>query len=171
MPLTESCVSISLSLTAAVLVSLDARIELAIISAMLFRRLNQSSVAQALKARVFALSQHHSNHRWYGCYKHRELKRTLATPLPQGQLPPGYGRWLDERLVEYPWLFSQLTEGPGSLLDAGSTLNHALILDHPKLREREITIMTLAPEEYCQKGVSYVYGDLRKTTFSDGAFD
>jgi SAM-dependent methyltransferase len=139
---------------------------------MLFRRLHQSSVAQALKARLFALSRHHySNHRWYGHYKHRELKRALATPFPQGQLPPGYGRWLDERLVEYPWLFSQLTEDSGTLLDAGSTLNHALILDYPRLCQREITIMTLAPEEYCREGVSYIYGDLRKTHFPNNSFN
>jgi len=139
--------------------------------AMLFQRLNQSSIAQAIKARLFVFSpNHYSNHRWYGCYKLRELKRVLATPLPQEQLPPGYGRWLDERLVEYPWLFSQLTEDSGTLLDAGSTLNHALILEHPRLRQRDITIMTLAPEEYRAENITYVYGDLRHTSFRDNSF-
>ena len=37
----------------------------------------------------------------------------------------------------------------------------------------DLTIMTLAPEKYCQwyDGFSYVYGDLRDTFFKDQTFD
>ncbi len=89
------------------------------------------------------------------------------------QLPHGYGRGIDERVVEYPWLFSQLPQQPGCVLDAGSALNHRFLLDRPPLRDAELTIMTLAPEKRCfwNRSISYVYGDLRKTMFADGVFD
>lgn len=131
-------------------------------------------LVRTLKAGLFRLSPgHYSNHRWYGHYKERALKRALQSPFTSQQLPTGYGRWLDERLVEYPWMLSHLPEGPGSLLDAGSTLNHHLILKQPRLRNKKITIMTLAPEGQCfwQEGISYVFGDLRQTYFRDRAFD
>ena len=126
-----------------------------------------------LKAGIFRLSRkHYSSHRWYGCYKERELRRVLKGSFP-AELPRGYGRWLDERLVEYPWMLSRLPENVVHLLDAGSTLNHRFILDNRALRGKNMTIMTLAPEDRCfwQKRVSYVYGDLRSTCFRDGYFD
>jgi SAM-dependent methyltransferase len=129
---------------------------------------------QSLKARLFLMSAgHYSNHRFYGAYKDGELRRALDSPFPSGQLPAGYGRWLDERLVEYPWMLSELQQESVCLLDAGSTLNHRLILNQPQLRGKKITIMTLAPEEECfwRQGVSYVYGDLRHTFFRDETFD
>ena len=129
---------------------------------------------QSLKARLFHMSAgHHSNHRFYGAYKDRELRRALASPFPVEQLPSGYGRFLDERLVEYPWMLRELPQESVYLLDAGSTLNHRLILNQPQLRSKQITIMTLAPEEecFCRQGVSYVYGDLRHTLFRDETFD
>lgn len=141
---------------------------------MLFARLNQSSLAQSLKVRLFLMSGgHYSNHRWYGLYKNRVLQRALQAPFPAGQLPCGYGRWLDERMVEYPWMLSHLPNNVENLLDAGSTLNHDLILAQPQLRGKKITIMTLTPEEQCfwRQGISYVYGDLRKTFFRDETFD
>lgn len=88
-------------------------------------------------------------------------------------LPAGYGRWLDERIVEYPWLFAHLPDGPGKLLDAGSALNFDYMLREPKLRQKQLTIMTLAPEDECfwKLGVSYVFGDLRNLCFREGHFD
>jgi predicted SAM-dependent methyltransferase len=131
-------------------------------------------VIRTLKAGLFRLSPgHHSTHRWYGHYKERVLKRVLKTQFRPEQLPSKYGRWLDERLVEYPWMFLHLPETAGYLLDAGSTLNHPFILKHPRLRNKNITIMTLAPEEQCfwRQAVSYVFGDLRYTYFRDDSFD
>jgi len=91
----------------------------------------------------------------------------FGAPIPQG-----HGNALDERVVEYPWVFSNLSASPGKVLDAGSALNHGFLLE--RLPESaQLTIMTLAPEKRCfwGRGISYVFGDLRDTDFSDGAFD
>ena len=132
-----------------------------------------SVIIRAIKSGLFRITPgHYSNHRWYGYYKEGVLKRALKLPMVSEQLPQGYGRWLDERLVEYPWMLSQLSEGPEGLLDAGSTLNHHFILSHPRLRNKRITIMTLAPEAECfwKDRVSYVFGDLRNMYFRDSSF-
>ena len=89
-----------------------------------------------------------------------------------GDLPPGYGIAMDERVVEYPWLFAGL-QTAGKMLDAGSTFNHDFLLQRPPLRGADLTIMTLAPEKQCYwyDGYSYVFGDLRRTMFADETFD
>ncbi|WP_338690977.1 methyltransferase domain-containing protein [Bradyrhizobium sp. 26S5] len=91
-------------------------------------------------------------------------------------LPDAFGIAIDERVVEYPWLFDRLRRDGvrlGRMLDAGSTLNHDYILGRDPLRNADLTIMTLAPEKRCYwyEGYSYVFGDFRKTRFEDGAFD
>lgn len=91
-------------------------------------------------------------------------------------LPDSFGIGIDERVVEYPWLFDRLRENEGRLgrmLDAGSTLNHEFVLDRVPLRKADLTIMTLAPEKRCYwyKGYSYVFGDFRETQFKDASFD
>jgi SAM-dependent methyltransferase len=88
------------------------------------------------------------------------------------ELPRSYGVAMDERVVEYPWLFSRLTH-VGKMLDAGSTFNHDFLLQRPPLRGADLTIMTLAPEKRCywHDGYSYVFGDLRNTMFADDVFD
>ena len=45
------------------------------------------------------------------------------------RLPARYGFRVDERVVEYPWLFSRFFAGEGTLLDAGSTLNFDYLLE------------------------------------------
>lgn len=86
-------------------------------------------------------------------------------------LPPGLGPGMDERVVEYPWLFSRLERG--ALLDAGSTLNHEPVLDAALPRLGSLTIVTLAPEprSFPDKGVSYVYADLADLPFRDSILD
>jgi SAM-dependent methyltransferase len=100
-------------------------------------------------------------------------KRTVQTGQP---LPDAFGVAMDERVIEYPWLFDRLKRVDGSLgqmLDAGSTLNHDFILGRDPLRKADLTIMTLAPEKRCYwyEGYSYVFGDFRQTNFKDGAFN
>lgn len=114
----------------------------------------------------------------YFVFRQRVIKNNLYSEKllnqfknNQGFAP--YGAGLDERVVEYPWLFSHFSSEKKKLLDAGSTFNFSIILDHPLLEERDITIFTLAPERQCfwYKGVSYHYGDLRKMPFQSSWFD
>jgi SAM-dependent methyltransferase len=105
-------------------------------------------------------------------------RRTIATAIDRdllrdgNELPKGYGIAMDERVVEYPWLFARLARA-GKMLDAGSTLNHGFLLKRPLLKGADLTIMTLAPEKRCYwyEGFSYVFGDLRNTMFADHVFD
>lgn len=88
-------------------------------------------------------------------------------------LLPGYGVGVDERCIEYPWLLAHLHDGLEVLLDAGSTLNHSFILNHPVLQRKVMHILTLAPEENCfwQKGISYLFHDLRDIPVRDAYYD
>lgn len=89
-------------------------------------------------------------------------------------LPAGYGSKIDERVVEYPWVFSRIPENPGQrVLDAGSVLNYEFLVSKNLIAQSELTICTLSPEKrnYCNAGVSYVFGDLRDTYFANSAFD
>jgi SAM-dependent methyltransferase len=86
-------------------------------------------------------------------------------------LPPGLGAGFDERVVEYPWLFSRGLSG--RVLDAGSVLNHQYLVERLLPAVEELTIVTLAPEPaaHTSLGVSYLYGDLRSLPLRDGWFD
>ena len=78
------------------------------------------------------------------------------------QLPAGLGAGFDERVVEYPWLFSRGLSG--RVLDAGSVLNHRHLVERLLPAVEDLTIVTLAPEPtaHTSLGVSYLYGDLRR---------
>jgi SAM-dependent methyltransferase len=88
-------------------------------------------------------------------------------------LPKGYGYGYDERVIEYPWVLSRLSEEKSRLLDAGSVFNFQEIIETSKLACKDITIFTLAPENkaFWQRGISYHYGDLRQLPFKDNWFD
>lgn len=112
--------------------------------------------------------------RGYYTYRKQVLLKALASKsFDISKLPQGYGHRLDERIVEYPWLFSRLGANQGELLDAGSVLNYDYIISNRALENKKVTIMTLAPEADCfyKKGVSYIYGDLRDMCFKDNFFD
>ena len=95
-------------------------------------------------------------------------QRLFAT---RSALPNGLGAGFDERIVEYPWLFSRGLRG--RVLDAGSVLNHRHLLVRLVPAVKGVTIVTLAPEAaaFTSLGVSYVYEDLRTLPFRDGWFD
>jgi SAM-dependent methyltransferase len=104
----------------------------------------------------------------YSEYKRRHIARLLLDDRileifrTSAALPPGYGERLDERVVEYPWLFSRPGDWGACIVDAGSTLNYPTLLAHPRLRERAVVVYNLqqgwrAPE----RRVTYVTGDLR----------
>jgi SAM-dependent methyltransferase len=111
----------------------------------------------------------------YEEYKWREIAAALHNPellrnIAAGNLPSTWGVGLDERIVEYPWIFSKLCSG--RLLDAGSTFNFPEIIRHPSVKSRELTIFTLEPERHCfaAEKISYLYGDLRNLPFRDAWF-
>ncbi len=102
------------------------------------------------------------------------LTKILSTSFFDLQkLPKNYGIGFDERVFEYPWIFSRLSKNRATLLDAGSVFNFGYILNHSGLKEKKITISTLAPEKNCFwfKNVSYVFEDFRKSCFKDDYFD
>ena len=80
--------------------------------------------------------------------------------------------YLDERIIEIPWIIKKLSNLKGKLLDAGSTLNHEYILK--KINKNfKIYIQTLFPEKnnFKNLGVNYIYGDLAKNNFKKNFFD
>jgi SAM-dependent methyltransferase len=87
------------------------------------------------------------------------------------QLPPGLGAGFDERVVEFPWLFSRGL--CGRVLDAGSVLNHRHLVEALLPRVDDLTILTLAPEQvaFTELGVSYLYDDMRALPLRDDWFD
>ncbi len=89
------------------------------------------------------------------------------------QLPGNYGIALDERVVEYPWVISRLEKSRKRLLDAGSVFNFETIIDKDIFQDKDLTIVTLAPEPnaFNAKKISYVYCDLRQLPFRDDWFD
>jgi SAM-dependent methyltransferase len=94
----------------------------------------------------------------------------LASFRGGARLPTGYGKGFDERVVEFPWLLSRALEG--KVLDAGSTLNHSHVLDAVQPEICALTIVTLAPEPraFPERGISYVFADLRSLPFADSSF-
>jgi SAM-dependent methyltransferase len=77
-------------------------------------------------------------------------------------LPEGFGRRLDERVVEYPWVLSRSEHWGHRVVDAGSTLNYPELLGHTALAGRRITILNLAHDwTGAPENARYVTGDLR----------
>ena len=87
-------------------------------------------------------------------------------------LPTNYGRRLDERVVEYPWVLARLRARTGRVLDAGSTFSTSLVLDLPWMRGRDLVIYTLATSAVVRRpNVRFVYGDLRSLALLDGSVE
>jgi len=117
---------------------------------------------------------------WTAEYRARQrsfVERALDDPglierFRRGErLPRRYGIGLDERVVEYPWLFAN--EPTGHVLDAGSTLNHEHVLERFLPRCDDLHIVTLAPEpeSFPELGAVYAYADVRDLPYPDGSFD
>jgi hypothetical protein len=113
----------------------------------------------------------------YSKYKERLVLETLADPellatFRYGRaLPEGFGSKLDERIVEYPWIFSRLPQ-EGNILDAGSTLNKEVLIKSRFLHERELIIYTLWLDRIAMyPNVSFLLGDLRKIILRDSVID
>jgi SAM-dependent methyltransferase len=142
----------------------------------LFRKFKKARAARRKTSKLRHFIEH-GKRPWsegYEDYKAAEIARALeAGQFGNGALPDGYGFRLDERIIEYPWLFSRLPTASGLLLDAGSVLNFDYILEHSALKTKKVHICTMAPEPECfwKKGVSYVFDDLRSLPYRDCFFD
>ena len=106
------------------------------------------------------------------------IKKKIKEILLQCNFDPynlidGYGFGLDERIIEYPWLFARLPFGDGTLLDAGSVLNFKYILTQKSLLNKKIFISTLSPEKvsFWKRSISYIYEDMRDICYKDNYFD
>ena len=91
----------------------------------------------------------------------------------------GYGfddAGLDERVVEYAWLFDRMREldhGRGRVLDAGSVLNHATVLRAWRAAGLSpVSLVTLEYERFADvsNGVRYEFADLRDLPYRDHWF-
>lgn len=65
------------------------------------------------------------------------LKKTLSGTLDIQLLSKNHGLGIDERVIEYPWLFSRLSKNKSRLLAAGSILNFEYILDQTSLKKKK----------------------------------
>lgn len=110
----------------------------------------------------------------YDIYKRKTIIEYIDNTIFQvDKLCDEYGFRIDERVVEYPWLFSRLPSGGGKLLDAGSALNFQYLLEREPLFSKDIFVSTLSPEHfYCEKkNISYVFEDLRSSCFKSNFFN
>lgn len=100
-------------------------------------------------------------------------EKILESFLNKSPLPQRYGYSLDERCVEYPWLLARMLQLSGNFLDAGSVMNFDFILEKLDFTQQNLHILTLAPEYNCfwQKGISYLYADLRQIPIKDNFYD
>ena len=112
-------------------------------------------------------------YRWDYISKIIANESILKTFEKHEPLPLNYGKGLDDRSVEYPWVFSHLKKNSARFLDAGSTFNFPEIINHSTLEKKEKTITTFFPEKhnFSDKRISYVYADLRELPFRDCWFD
>lgn len=80
---------------------------------------------------------------------------------------------LDERLVEYKWIFQYISNlNSKTILDAGSTLNFDFLLEKID-RSNNIFIQTLYSESknYNYLNINYIYDDLKSSIFINDFFD
>ena len=115
----------------------------------------------------------------YGHAKRKFISKIINDPnflkifLNNDNLPEQFGVGFDERCIEYPCLLAHLPSSAKYILDAGSVLNHEFILTLPLFSNKNLHIMTLAPEGNCfwYKGISYLYNDLRCIPIQDNYYD
>lgn len=136
-------------------------------------RLVPSSLRRKFGEWLFAARGRKPWTRGYHSAKVSAIESGIQGAFSETRLDSGYGWRIDERVIEYPWMFTRLGDEPSKILDAGSVLNFEYILDQPKLKNKSVFISTLWPEDFCfwNKKVSYVFEDLRESCFRDEYFD
>ncbi len=143
------------------------------------KKVQQETLAQQLKQRKEYLDN--GQIPWstgYLSFRNEKISEVLKDvnnlqTFAKNQIPPEFGYRLDERIVEYSWIFSQLPQQKVKLLDAGSTFNYDFIVSQEILQNKELSILTYAPESpnFNEKRISYLYEDLRNIPFKDNYFD
>lgn len=135
-------------------------------------------IKQLIDASVYPLYLARGRKPWtvgYYTAKRRAIEKAIDEEMFSGGLNPphGYGVRLDERVVEYPWVYSRLPKDPKVMLDAGSALNHDYLVSRAPVSKAKLSICTLSPEKRCYSscGISYVYDDLRASMFRSETFD
>ncbi len=112
----------------------------------------------------------------YSFYKYAYIRHVIEEKLDvfkAPRLPEDYGAGLDERCVEYPWVFARLKKDQRRILDAGSSLNHYDLLNLHVWQGRQLHITTLAEEGRPSAVVKpvYAYEDLRSMSYPNESFD
>lgn len=114
----------------------------------------------------------------YPDFKREAIKKVISDPqihasFAANKLMPGFGYRLDERVVEYGWIFLNLLKGKTTFLDAGSTFNFEYLVEHPAISEKDLYIYTYYPEDqnYVANRISYNFGDLRDLPYKDNFFE
>jgi len=155
-----------------------------IVSSLIYRlgkiQNNLLQIRARLKLKTYLSSARHPWSEGYDEYKWLEIGKTLSDPTlmqkfeNDSDLPENFGQALDERIVEYPWVISKISQTSGlEVLDAGSTLNYEPIIESPHIKNKRLTIVNLNPEKNCfyKQGVSYILGDIRQLPFKNEKFD
>ncbi len=137
------------------------------------RRRQQRDYNRYLKSGMQPLTPGYHVHKWAQIDKVLADARLLDIFRLGSALPADYGRGIDERIVEYPWLISRLPQNGGRMLDAGSALNFETLMKLPALKEKKVHVVTLHPESNCfwRESVSYEFADLRDLPLTDNYFD
>jgi hypothetical protein len=114
----------------------------------------------------------------YHEYKWQQIERVISNENILNELKlanniQNHGKGIDERIIEYPWIITNLSDKPGKLLDAGSTFNFKKILSNRFVSCKKISILTLFPENanFNELQISYIYADLRDIPFKENYFE
>jgi len=115
----------------------------------------------------------------YKEFKFQEIEKSIGNlellkDLKDKKVPADFGVGLDERVFEYSWIFSRLSNNEAKMLDAGSTFNFKFVLENKQVKKKDLTIFTFHPETPSfpsMPKVTYKYGDLRKMEFQNESFD
>lgn len=106
-------------------------------------------------------------------YINKELQKYKKNQGQSFEIEENFGLGLDERCVEYPWIFYNLPKNKCKMLDAGSTFNFDFIVNHELIKNKDLDIITYYPEsnKFNEKRISYIYNDLREISIKDSYYD
>ena len=115
-----------------------------------------------------------------GYYKHKEnsivkaiTDKEVILSFRNKQIPSNYGYRLDERIVEYAWVFANLSSLKTNLLDAGGVFNYDFVVNQEVIKNKELHILTYEPEakHFPENRISYLFADLRNIPIRDNFYD